>query len=197
MPEINPISGAWSSQSYWINGERAVSSSESGESQKKSSAKTKDDLSDEEKKAVQELKNRDREVRAHEAAHMAAGGQYVNGGAKYSYQKGPDGQRYAVGGEVSIDTSPVKNDPQATIMKMQVVKRAATAPASPSGQDRAVAAAAAATEMNARKELRENQNSEKADSGNNNGMRISGGYTSKGEIRNAASPDTTSLNLTA
>ncbi len=195
MPEINAISGASSSQSYWINGERAVSSGESGESPKKSSVKTKDNLSDEEKKMVQELKNRDREVRSHEAAHMAAGGQYINGGAKYSYQKGPDGQRYAVGGEVSIDTSAVKNDPQATIMKMQVVKRAASAPASPSGQDRAVAAAAAATEMNARKELRENKNSEKADNGN--GMRISGGYTNKGEIQKTTPPDTSSINLTA
>src|SRR5512133_1362304 len=132
MPEINAISGASLSQSYWINGERAIRSGESGESPKKSSVKTKDELTEEERKMVLELKNRDREVRAHEAAHMAAGGQHINGGAKYSYQKGPDGQRYAVGGEVSIDTSAVKNDPQATIMKMQVVKRAASAPASPS-----------------------------------------------------------------
>ncbi|HMA63950.1 MAG: putative metalloprotease CJM1_0395 family protein [Fibrobacterota bacterium] len=195
MPEINAISGASLSQSYWINGERAVRSGESGESPIKSSVKTKDDLTEEERKMVLELKNRDREVRAHEAAHMAAGGQYTNGGAKYSYQKGPDGQRYAVGGEVSIDTSAVKNDPQATIMKMQVVKRAASAPASPSGQDRAVAAAAAATEMNARKELRENNNADRSD--NSNGMRISGGYTSKGESRKHTPLDTSSINLNA
>lgn len=195
MPEINAISGASSSQSYWVNGEKAISSGQSGDPSKKSDVKTKADLSEEEQKMVQELKNRDREVRAHEAAHMAAGGQYVNGGAKYSYQKGPDGQRYAVGGEVSIDTSAVKNDPQATIMKMQVVKRAATAPASPSGQDRAVAAAAAVTEMNARKELMEKRTVDTSTGGN--GLRISGGYTSKGEAKKTPPPDISSINLTA
>jgi hypothetical protein len=196
MPDINAISGSSSSQSYWINGERAVESKDSrSQTSKESGAKDKTDLSDEEKKMVQELKTRDTEVRAHEAAHMAAGGQYINGGAKYSYQKGPDGQRYAVGGEVSIDTSPVKNDPQATILKMQVVKRAASAPASPSGQDRAVAAAAATTEMNARKELSEKNSAGKT--GNSDGMRISGGYTSNGEIKKQAPPDISSINLTA
>lgn len=195
MPDINAISGSSSSQNYWINGERAVESKDSkAQTSKGSGVKDKTALSDEEKKMVQELKTRDTEVRAHEAAHMAAGGQYA-GSAKYSYQKGPDGQRYAVGGEVSIDTSAVKNDPQATIMKMQVVKRAASAPASPSGQDRSVAAAAAVTEMNARKELRESGNAEKADS--SNGMRISGGYTSKGETKKQTPPDISSINLTA
>jgi SprA-related family len=196
MPEINAISGSSSAQNYWVNGERAVELKDStAQTSKGSNAKTQTDLSDEEKKMVRELKTRDTEVRAHEAAHMAAGGQYVNGGAKYSYQKGPDGQRYAVGGEVSIDTSAVKNDPQATIMKMQVVKRAASAPASPSGQDRAVAAAAAVTEMNARKELMQKSSPGKTEG--NTGMRISGGYTSKGEIKKQAPPDTSSINLTA
>ncbi len=196
MPDINAISGSSSAQNYWINGERAVESKDSGaRTPKGSGVKDATDLSDEEQKMVQELKARDMEVRAHEAAHMAAGGQYINGGAKFSYQKGPDGQRYAVGGEVSIDTSPVRNDPQATIMKMQVVKRAATAPANPSGQDRSVAAAAAVTEMNARKELMEKSNADKSEG--TGGIRISGGYTSKGEIKNQTPPDISSINLTA
>jgi hypothetical protein len=108
---------------------------------------------DEEARKIQQLVRRDQEVRAHEAAHAAAGGQYVRGGATFQYQKGPDGKMYAVGGEVSIDASPVKNDPNATIMKMQTVERAAMAPAEPSGQDRAVAAAAAATAAQARQEV--------------------------------------------
>ena len=118
------------------------------------------ELTPDEKKQVTELKKRDREVKAHEAAHMAAGGGYVRGGATYSYQSGPDGKRYAVGGEVAIDTSP-EDDPNATIRKMQTVRSAALAPANPSGQDRSVAAAASAQEAKARQEL-QSENKENA-----------------------------------
>ncbi|MBN1758980.1 MAG: hypothetical protein JW863_11710 [Chitinispirillaceae bacterium] len=118
------------------------------------------ELTPDEKKQVTELKKRDREVKAHEAAHMAAGGSYVRGSATYSYQSGPDGKRYAVGGEVAIDTSP-EDDPNATIRKMQTVRSAALAPANPSGQDRSVAAAASAQEAKARQEL-QSENKENA-----------------------------------
>ncbi len=109
-----------------------------------------------EQKEVQKLRTRDREVRAHEQAHQAAGGQYVTRGATYSYKQGPDGQRYASGGEVGIDTS-AESDPQATIIKMQAVRAAALAPANPSGQDRQVAAQAARKAAEARAELRADQ----------------------------------------
>lgn len=109
-----------------------------------------DVLTFQEQQEVRKLKGRDQEVRAHEQAHMAAGGQYIRGGATYSYQTGPDGNRYAVGGEVSIDTSPVSGDPAATIRKMETVKRAALAPANPSGQDRRVAASAESAASKAR-----------------------------------------------
>ncbi len=102
---------------------------------------------------LQQLKNRDREVRAHELAHVAAGGQYVTSGAQFSYQKGPDGRLYAVAGEVSIDTSPVAGNPQATIQKAQAIIRAAMAPAEPSGQDRQVAARASGMLQQARAQL--------------------------------------------
>ena len=80
---------------------------------------------------------------------MAAGGG-LTGGASYTYEIGPDGQRYAVGGEVSIDTSPVPNDAQATLAKANRIQAAALAPAQPSNQDRAVASAAAAMAAEAR-----------------------------------------------
>lgn len=92
---------------------------------------------------ISQLAQRDRQVRTHEAAHVAVGGMYVRGGARFSYTTGPDGRAYATGGEVSIDRSPAPNDPKATIQKLQQVRRAALAPADPSPQDRAVAAAAA------------------------------------------------------
>jgi hypothetical protein len=109
-------------------------------------------LTAEQQREVQRLKQKDQEVKAHERAHMAAGAGVVMGGASYQYQRGPDGKMYAVGGEVKIDTSR-ENSPEATIGKMQQVKRAALAPAQPSGQDRSVAAQAAQFEAEARIEL--------------------------------------------
>lgn len=108
------------------------------------------ELSDEEKAAVQELKQRDQEVRAHEAAHAAAGGQYA-GAPTYTYTQGPDGRRYATGGEVSIDLSP-GSTPEETARKADQIAAAALAPADPSGQDRAVAAAAAKMKIEAQAE---------------------------------------------
>lgn len=105
---------------------------------------------------VQQLKQRDREVRTHEMAHLASAGQYARGGPTYSYQQGPDGKRYAVGGEVPIDMSKEKT-PEETLQKMQAIRRAALAPAEPSPTDRSVAASAAAMESQARRELQTEQ----------------------------------------
>ena len=116
------------------------------------STKAKNELSDEEQAQVKELKERDAEVRAHEAAHAATGGSFA-GSPSYEYQVGPDGKRYAIGGEVKIDTAPIEGDPQATIQKLQQVQAAALAPAEPSDQDRKVAQAAAAALREAQSEL--------------------------------------------
>lgn len=115
-------------------------------------------LTPEQQQMVSELQARDREVRAHEAAHKSAGGSLA-GGMSFSYQTGPDGRRYAIGGEVSIDTGG-GGDPQDTIAKMRQVVSAALAPAEPSAQDRAVAAAARATMAEAQRQLSEQQRSE-------------------------------------
>ena len=114
----------------------------------------------EEKQTIERLRARDREVRAHEAAHKASAGSFAKGGATFEYQTGPDGKRYAVGGEVSIDTSKIANNPEATIRKAQTIRRAATAPAQPSAQDRSVAVQASKMEAEARQELsKQNSNS--------------------------------------
>jgi hypothetical protein len=105
-----------------------------------------------EQRELAELKKRDAEVKAHEAAHASVGGQLASG-PSYSFEVGPDGQQYAVAGEVQIDLSPVPGDPQATIIKMQQVKAAALAPAEPSGADRQVAAEAARRITEAQAEL--------------------------------------------
>jgi hypothetical protein len=115
-------------------------------------AKNSGELSEEEKAAVAKLKAIDAKVRAHERAHAAVGGQYA-GAPSYSYTRGPDGQMYATGGEVSIDIS-AENDPEATLQKAAQVAAAALAPADPSGQDRAVAAAAQALRLEALAQIR-------------------------------------------
>ncbi len=123
--------------------------------QERQSAEPKDPAQQkqqEQKAVIAELVARDREVRSHEQAHAAAGGQYA-GSPTYSFVKGPDGLNYAVGGEVSIDTAPVSGDPEATLRKAQVIRAAASAPAEPSPQDRRVAAQAASMEADARVEL--------------------------------------------
>lgn len=136
------------------NSQTAQSSQTTQSAQKQQTTNTGEKvLTEEEQKQVEELKARDTEVKAHEQAHIAAGGSYVRGGARYDYQTGPDGKKYAVGGEVSIDTSAVEGDPQATINKAQVILKAALAPAEPSGQDKAVASQARQMMASARKEL--------------------------------------------
>lgn len=122
-----------------------------GQESEKPQAADDQNLDEDEKRQVDQLKKRDMEVKAHERAHMAAGGGLVQGGASYTYQRGPDGQLYAVGGEVKIDTSS-ERDPDQTIQKMEQVKRAALAPAQPSGTDRAVAAQAAQVQLQAQME---------------------------------------------
>lgn len=123
--------------------------------------------SPEEEKLIQELRATDREVRAHEMAHQAAAGGLSKGGPTFEYQSGPDGQRYAVSGEVQIDTSGVSGDPEATLQKAQQIQRAALAPAQPSAQDRSVAVAAAAMAAEARAEIASQNTGDKQDTDNN------------------------------
>lgn len=113
------------------------------------------ELSEEEQREVEDLKARDREVRTHEQAHLAAAGQYASGGAGFDYTRGPDGRQYATGGEVGISTSVIEGDPEATLRKMEQVRRAALAPAEPSAQDLKVAAQATAAAAQARQDIAE------------------------------------------
>lgn len=100
---------------------------------------------------IRELASRDREVRAHEAAHSAVGGHYA-GSPHYSFERGPDGVNYAVEGEVPI-TMPLKSDPELLLEAAEIVRRAALAPAEPSAQDLRVAASAERLAQQARAEL--------------------------------------------
>ncbi len=123
------------------------------------------ELTEEEQKIVDELKETDAKVRAHEQAHKSVAGGYA-GAIQYETVTGPDGQQYAVGGEVPIDTSPIPDNPQATIQKMDIVIRAALAPADPSPQDFAVARAAQQARAQAQKELQEQREAEQKEAEN-------------------------------
>lgn len=118
------------------------------------------ELSEEEERQIQKLKQTDAKVHAHENAHSGAGGSHA-GGPSYEYTTGPDGHRYATSGEVQIDVSPVRDNPEATLRKMDTVIRAALAPADPSSQDLAVARQAQATRAQAQLELSKQRETER------------------------------------
>lgn len=123
----------------------------SSEKEKSDSASNTQKLDPAEQQQVNQLQARDTTVRAHEAAHKAAGGGLA-GSASFSYQKGPDGKMYAIGGEVPISFKE-GSTPQETIANARQVVAAAMAPANPSPQDYAVASSARMMEMQAQQEL--------------------------------------------
>ncbi len=132
--------------------EQPSQNSERSDSESKQQIRNQERQQQQDLELVRTLSQRDSEVHAHENAHSAVGGQYA-GSASYSYQRGPDGVNYAVGGEVSIDVGVIPGNPQATLEKMQLVQRAALAPAEPSSQDRKVAALASQQANQARAEI--------------------------------------------
>lgn len=146
-PKTNKSDGNSSSYSLELSDESIKKTDDN-----KASSKSYNELDQNEKKQVDELKKTDREVRAHEQAHLSASGGLAVSGANFEYETGPDGKKYAVGGEVHIDTSEGK-DPKDTIKRAEKIKRAALAPANPSSQDRSVAAKASSMEAKAKMEL--------------------------------------------
>jgi hypothetical protein len=109
-------------------------------------------LSESDQQVVNRLQARDRVVRAHESAHMAAGSGLITHGASFTYETGPDGKRYAVGGEVGIDVSQGRT-PEETLARAEHLRAAALAPTDPSAQDRQVASQADRMAMEARMEM--------------------------------------------
>ena len=101
---------------------------------------------------VTKLGARDREVRLHEAQHQAAAGALAIGGPQFTYQPGPDGKLYAIGGELKLNTG-AGQTPEETIDRAAQIRAAALAPADPSGQDLEVASEAADMETQAQEAI--------------------------------------------
>lgn len=126
------------------------STTTSSTSEKKDENSTK--LTASQQALIAELQAIDTAVRAHESAHIAAGGGVIRSGAVFTYEQAPDKRLYAIGGEVGIDTSE-GSTPENTVTKMQTVRTAALAPSDPSATDYQVAATASMLQMMARLQI--------------------------------------------
>ncbi len=145
---IGPVSDSVFKIAFAVNQNSRVKEDDAKPEQKK------DPQEDAEYRAeVDRLRQRDREVKQHELAHLMTAGKYARGGTNYQFVTGPDGKRYAVSGEVALDTSEVPGDLEATLVKAKTIRRAALAPAKPSAQDLRVAAQAAQMELKAKMEI--------------------------------------------
>jgi hypothetical protein len=125
------------------------------------------ELSAQEEAEVRRLQQRDTEVKAHEQAHVGAAAGLNVSAPSYEYKEGPDGERYATAGEVSISFHKSDN-PEENIAKAETMKSAAMAPAEPSRQDYAVAREAdntirEETAKLAEKEVQERDDKEEAE----------------------------------
>lgn len=147
-------------------------------------------------KQIEQLVQRDTEVKTHEQAHAAVGGSLTQS-PSYQYEKGPDGRRYAVEGEVSIDVSPVSGDPKATLSKMQKVYAAAMAPVQPSMADIRVAAQALQNMNEANKQLIQDRQQDTGSTLNNQTSAESGNIFTRAQNQQPLTPATNSNNSIA
>lgn len=113
----------------------------------------------------------------------------VQGSAGFTYDNGPDGKRYAVGGEVSIDSSKIPDDPRANLAKAQKIRRAALASSEPSSTERSAAASASRMEAGARVEIAElagdKQSADKEGNDSDEDFLISGSKQNEENIENS------------
>jgi hypothetical protein len=96
------------------------------------------ELTPAEKAAVTRLQQRDQQVRQEEKIHAAIAGDLC-GAISYTFQRGPDGRQYAVGGSVGIRAVTRSGDPAEASNIAGRLAAAAVAPTNPSAQDYATA----------------------------------------------------------
>ena len=93
--------------------------------------------------ALAELRRADAGVRNHEGLHFRAAGGIASGLPEYDFVKGPDGQYYAVGGQVDVQTTST-SDPEKARRDANTFAHAATASSDASAQDNQAARGALA-----------------------------------------------------
>jgi len=113
--------------------EAREANAENGNSQQGISADQ--DLDPAEEAVVNQLRARDSAVRQEEKAHAAAAGPYGSA-PQYTYQIGPDGNAYAIGGHVDVSAS-LSGSAANRDRALATLQNAALAPNAPSGADMA------------------------------------------------------------
>ncbi len=103
-------------------------------------------------RAIEDLKNRDKEVRAHEAAHSGDPRLVKIGAAQFDYTIGPDGKAYATGGRVTLSTGNART-PEEALSKAEALKKASMSPGEPSSKDFQALNSAIAIEFEARNQI--------------------------------------------
>ena len=88
-------------------------------------------------KVLEKFKQTDEKVRTHEQIHASIG--HTTAPISYTYQQGPDGKMYAVGGQVRLDTS-IPKEPKAAAFKLDMLQKAASGPIDSSGADNTISA---------------------------------------------------------
>jgi hypothetical protein len=104
------------------------------------------------KEVIRTLREKDRDVRSAEYAKVSMLGKFRKGGPRFRYETGPDGQRYAIEGNVPVDLSPAES-PENSIRKARKIKNASLGVGEVSDSDRKVAAQAQLLEMQARAKI--------------------------------------------
>lgn len=90
-------------------------------------------------RVLEKFKRTDAQIKSHEQIHATIG--QTTAPISYSYQQGPDGKMYAVGGHVRLDTS-IPDDPKAAAFKLEQIQKAASAPGELSSADANIASQA-------------------------------------------------------
>ena len=87
-------------------------------------------------RVLNKFKHSDANIQSHEQTHASIG--RTTAPISYTYQEGPDGKMYAIGGHVKLDTS-IPDDPKAALFKLDQIKRASLGPSDVSGADIGIA----------------------------------------------------------
>ncbi|MCL2025715.1 MAG: hypothetical protein FWG92_02790 [Leptospirales bacterium] len=115
------------------------------------------DPNSEKQRIIDELKIRDKEVKAHEMSHGTDPNLIKIGSPQFDYTIGPDGKAYATGGKVILSTGRPSSSEDA-LAKAESLKRAAMSPGDPSPQDFQALNAATAMASEAQNNLYSNKN---------------------------------------
>jgi len=95
-------------------------------------------------RVLDKFKTTDHNIRSHEQTHATIG--HTTAPISYTYQEGPDGKLYAVGGSVRLDTS-IPKDPKEAEIKLDQIEKSVNAVSNQSGADSNIALQASLNKM--------------------------------------------------